>query len=59
MRTKWIRERREKMFGWIVVVVVLIANISAIACVLKDRMVTAAVLKVLGDCISLIFLCTQ
>ena len=53
------RERRGKMFGWIVVVVVLIANISAIACVLKDRMVTAAVLKVLGDCISLIFLCTR
>lgn len=47
------------MFGWIVVVVVLIANISAIACVLKDRMVTAVVLKVLGDCISLIFLCTR
>ena len=47
------------MFSWIVVVVVLIANVSAIVCELKDRWTTAVVLKALGDCISLIFLCTR
>ena len=47
------------MLSWIVVVMVLPANISAIVCVLKERQITAVVLKALGDCISLIFLCTQ
>ncbi len=47
------------MNSWIVVVVVLLINVSAIVCALKDRLITAVVLKALGDCISLIFLCTR
>lgn len=47
------------MLSWIVVVIVLAANISVIVCALKDRLITAVVLKALGDCISLIFLCTR
>lgn len=47
------------MFSWIVVAIVLAANISAIVCVLKERQTIAVVLKALGDCISLIFLCTR
>ncbi len=47
------------MLSWIVVVIVLAANVSATICVLKERQTTAVVLKVLADCISLIFLCTQ